>query len=189
MIAIRILVAGVAVATISSAILFLAALNPEPSALDRFAPPVAAGYDRQAEAALRSKRPERNRTAIAASEAALRSAPYDTTALLRIAQIDRQSDGRLDATGLSAVAESYRRSPFDRSVALWRIRFCLESWDRLSPDVKRSVHDEVFAVATEPGHMWSLRTRLTGVRNRQGRMIATLWHLRIARMMESPGAR
>jgi len=182
--ALRIAVAAAALATMASAALTISGLSPAPSPLRAFGPQMAAGEDRRAELALKQGGEDAFAQAVAASRSALRVTPYDTAALLRIAYIDQQEDGRLDAEGLAALAESYRRVPIDRSVALWRIRFCLENWDRLPAEIRLAVQNEVFGAASEPGHLWPLRIRLTHVANDQGRVVAILWHLRIARSME-----
>lgn len=176
----RLLVAAGAVATMISAALVLSALNPAPSPLDRFAPPLAAAQDRKAELLLH-RDPGAFDAATAASEAALTQSPYDTTALLRIALIDKERDGRLDAPGLAALTESYRRVPFDRTVSLWRIRFALECWNDLPATLRQSVQNEVFGVASEPGHVWPLRARLSRIGNPQGRVVASFWLARVSR--------
>jgi len=181
--AFRVLAALIATATIASALLVVIGLSA-PSSTAVSGPRLAAGEDRRAEALIvRGLRGDLE-AASAASRSALRTAPYDTAALLRIALIDQRIDGHLDDDGLAALAESYRRAPMDRAIALWRIRFCLENWDRLPEGVRRSVQTEVFGVATEPGHLWPLRARLSHVSNAQGRVVAALWHLRVARMMD-----
>lgn len=177
----RLFVACLALATIVSSGLVLLALNASPSPPIGWVPTLAAGQDRRAEALLRSDAFDEARSA---SEAALREAPYDTSALLRIAYIDVKEDGALDAQGIEALSESYRRAPLDRSVSLWRIRFSLEAWDRLPPGLRHSVQTEVFGVATEAGHVWPLRTRLSRVQNPRGRVVASLWRDRLERRID-----
>ena len=182
--ALRIVVAAVAVSTMSSAALTIAGLSPASSPLRVVGPRLAAGEDRRAELALRQGGADASARAIAASRSALRVTPYDTAALLRISFIDQQKDGRLDDEGMAALAESYRRVPIDRSVALWRIRFSLEHWDNLPVATRLAVQNEAIGAASEPGHRWPLRVRLKRIHNSQGRLIAALWELQIARRME-----
>ena len=180
----RITVAAAGVSTIASAALIFSALSSAPSPLRSFAPRLAAGEDRRAEAILRKGDQDAFDQATEASRSALTSAPYDTTALLRIALIDLREHGGLTPAGVAALGESYRRVPVDRSVALWRISFALENWDRLPVEIRTSVQNEVLGVASEPGHRWPVRARLARVANRQGRVVAALWQSRIARTMD-----
>lgn len=179
----RMICLALPVVVIGASALMLAALGAEPSFLSHYAPDLAAGDDRRAEQAMTLQRPGFANAVRSYSEAALRQAPYDNGALLRIAYLDWKTNGRLSVAGLDAFARSYRRVPFDRSVSLWRIRFALENWDVLPLELREQVRREVFVVATEPGHMWPLRIRLTGVTNAQGRIVASIWDARIAQMM------
>jgi len=182
--ALRVAVAAAGISTIASAILIFSALNSVPSPFRSFAPRLAAGEDRRADALLRQGEPDALQQAAEASRSALAHAPYDTTALLRIAMIDLREHDGLTAVGVAALGESYRRVPLDRSVALWRISFGLENWDRLPVEIRTAVQNEVRGIASEPGHRWPLRARLARVTNRQGRVVAALWQSSIARNMD-----
>ncbi len=146
---------------------------------------IAAGHDRVAERWLDDRKdPARFEKAKAESEAALRQSPYDTGALLRLAYIDRIEDGRLDRAGVEALVTSYDRVAFDPAVARWRIQFALENWEYLPVKLRQRVQEEVFAVASEPGHRWPLRIQLKNVQNPYGVMVAAFWQLRVQRMQE-----
>jgi len=144
---------------------------------------LAAGQDRLAERLMRRAGSEAGRRdiaeAVVASRAALSQAPYDTGALLRLAWLGWRRDGRLDSDSIQALSTSYARVPFDRSAGLWRINFALENWDVLPLSVRRAVQAEVFTLASEPGHRWPLRSRLSRIHNERGRVVAALWNSRV----------
>lgn len=172
-------VAGV---TLCLALVMLAALDPGSDIPGLWRPALAAGFNRRAEQAL-NRKPADLVQAAAFSQAALRQSPYDTGAELRLAYLDWIEDGVLDAPGVDHLATSYERVPFDRTVAFWRIGFALENWDALPPAVRRLIQAEVFVLASEPGHRWPLRALLEKVRNRQGRVVASLWAIRVSQTM------
>ena len=116
-----------------------------------------------------------------ASAAAAVEAPFDTSALLRMAYLDRRMHGGLQDQGLTALRTSYARTPFDAEVGFWRIRFALENWDALPADLRLRVQDEVYGFAAEPGHRWPLRHLLRSVKTGYGAAVASFWEQRIAR--------
>lgn len=151
---------------------------------------IAAGHDRVAERRLEDRAdPERFRDAKAESRAALRQSPYNTGALLRLAYIDRIEDDRLDREGVEALATSYDRVAFDPAVARWRIQFALENWQYLPTGLRKRVQDEVFVVASEPGHRWPLRQQLESVQNPYGIMVAAFWQSRVQRLQAAASNR
>ncbi len=155
----------------------LAALSPSLSCRPIFLR-LAVGEDRCAISALAAKDYV---AAERASRAALRLAPYDNGALVRLVYIDQTRTGTFGPSGLQALDLSYRRVPLDRVLGFWRIRFGLEHWDQLTPDLRRAVRNEMMAFASEPGHRWPLRAVLEDIRNPTGRLVAALWDLQISR--------
>lgn len=173
------LIAGV---TLLMVIVMLTALDPGSRLPGFLRPELATGLNRRAQDAL-ERRPADLASAAADSRAALAQSPYDTGAELRLAYLDWLEDGVLNSQGVQSLATSYERVAYDRTVAFWRIQFALENWDVLPASVRRRAQAEVFVLASEPGHRWPLRTRFRQVRNPQGRVVSSLWSIRIARTM------
>ncbi len=139
------------------------------------APPAlrpAAALNRIADKALAETPPDLA-GARAATEAALRQAPYDPSAWLRLAYMD-SLDGELGAEGVEALARSYALLPYDQYVAFWRIRFALENWPALTPDLREAVRAETFAFGRTYRYL-QLRNSLRSVENPAGRLAAVLW--------------
>jgi hypothetical protein len=146
---------------------------------------LAAGQDARADERLRGATgPAALDEARRLSRLALRDAPYDTGALLRLAYIDRARNGALTAEGLSALQQSYDRIALDPATGLWRIPFALENWASLPVPLRLRVQEEALALISEPGHRWPLRSRLGEVRNPQGAVVARLWDRRAARALD-----
>lgn len=74
---------------------------------------------------------------------ALNQSPADDAAWLRLAYIDRLAHGRLTADGLKWLERSYDVAPFGPETSFWRVRFCWENWDSLTPELRKQVADEV----------------------------------------------
>lgn len=75
--------------------------------------------------------------------AALNQSPVDDAAWLRLAYLDRLQHPALTATGLKGLERSYDVAPFGPEVSAWRVRFALENWPALTPDLRRQVLREV----------------------------------------------
>ncbi len=172
---IPILCAAVGAAGLGLALLGLDAL----SATGQTANPVtlAAGLDRRANAALAQGDLA---TAEALSAAALAQSPYDTSAWLRLALIDAQADGKVDAEGLKALATSYQLLPYDQYTVVWRIAFCLEHWPELTPEIRAAAKAEAMAFA-KTSQYGALQSALSRVERAEGRVIAALWSQRLKR--------
>ena len=78
----------------------------------------------------------------ALSWAAVRQAPCDTGAWLRLAEIDVAMTGDLGPTGVVALRNSYRVAPMDPYQAFWRTRFVLEHWAGLPLDIMNDADRE-----------------------------------------------
>ena len=106
--------------------------------------PLAGVHDARAKNALSGSALTRSDLdeAQAESRAALRLAAVDNAAWLNLALIDRIRHGRLTAEGLQALRRSYGVAPFDPDAAIWRIRFALNNWDVLTPELRQDVTDE-----------------------------------------------
>ena len=164
-----------ALATAPLAGAMLASLAP---GQDR-APPIRLAVGENAAASrARAAAPADFAAARAATQRALAEAPYDPSAWLRLAYIDVTEDGRLDEAGLAALRRSYELLPFDQYVAIWRVRFALENWQSLTPDLRARAKAEALAFAPTSRY-GEMRTTLQQVANPVGRLPATLWARRM----------
>ena len=172
-----------AVCTMVLATLALMALNQGPVTIGGHAPlmELAIGDDLAADRALSQSDPHRYEVAQRLSERALARYPYDTSALLRLAFISRARSDRLGPDGVAALRRSYAALPFDHYVAFWRIRFALENWAELPPDLKEAVRREEAAVESQPGHRDNLRETLAAVPPGPGGLVAGFWIARLDR--------
>lgn len=182
----RITAAILALLTLSSALIVWNALSNGETPLPG-APPfqLAAGENRLADRLLDGHpgAAEFTRARIA-SKAALREAPYDTSALLRLAYIDQLQNGTLGGGGVEALRQSYERVRFDRAVGFWRIRFALENWQDIPLDLRLKVQQEVFVLASDPGHRWPLRFAFDKIHNPYGAIVASFWRAQVAAMQK-----
>jgi O-antigen ligase len=145
-------------------------------------PPVAiaAGLDRASDLLVATAITDGDRgpeltKARALSWAALRQAPCDTGAWLRLAEIDVAASGELGPTGISALRGSYRVAPVDPYQVFWRTRFVLEHWGSLPQDIMDDADREVAGAAASSAHRDRLAATLNDVVSPRGRMVATLW--------------
>lgn len=106
---------------------------------------------------------------------ALALSPYSNRARLRKAYIDVKRHGRLTPAGLTPFARSYDLLPYDHTVAPWRIRFALEHWEELTPELRTAVHTEALAFGRANSSDVDVRGILGKVRNPSGRLAASLW--------------
>lgn len=138
--------------------------------------PLAAGFDR---AAIRLLNPSDRRPDLAAARAATQRAialaPYDTSAVLRLAYIDYLAHAQLTPPGLAQLKRSYRIVPLDQSIALWRIRFSLENWASLDAETRTKVRREFEALLSTGRYSTALLNMLSSVRGPQGAFVATFW--------------
>lgn len=165
-------------ALLGAAGLALSVLGLEALSANRaFANPLtlAAGLDRRANMALAEGDLAQAR---ALSTAALGQSPYDTSAWLRLALLDAQSDGKLDAAGVKALATSYQLLPYDQYVVVWRSAFCLEHWSDLPPEVRAAAKAEALAFA-KTSKYGALQETLARTEHPSGRVVAALWSRRL----------
>jgi O-antigen ligase len=132
---------------------------------------VATGYDRLADRILEDANPH-YLAAEAASESALHRFPYDTSAWLRIAYIEGRAS-RLRPAGLAALQHSYDLVAVDPDMARWRVLFCLERWNELTPRLQEAVKLEGRLLASIETQ--DLKTAVAQLRNPAGRAVADKW--------------
>jgi hypothetical protein len=174
------LFAGFAVLCLIASMLAVMSLDGALVADARGGPlPVAAGFDQASDLLIAS-------TAVGAAKsrdlarardfswAALRQAPGDTGAWLRLAEIDSLMAGQPQESGLRALRNSYRVAPLDPYQAYWRTRFALENWPVLPGDIRQSVDQEVAGLAASPPHRENLARTLEHIESPQGSMVAAL---------------
>jgi hypothetical protein len=106
---------------------------------------------------------------------ALALSPYSNPARLRLAYIDTVRHGRLGPAGLAELARSYDLIPYDNTVAAWRIRFALEHWRALTPELRASVHSEAMAFAMAYSADVDAGAVLPTIHDPAGRLAAELW--------------
>jgi hypothetical protein len=106
---------------------------------------------------------------------ALTLSPYSNAARLRLAYVDTVRHGRLGPAGVAQLARSYDLTPYDYSIAAWRIRFGLEHWRDLTPELRTSVHAEAMAFASGQSSEVDVKAVLRTIRDPAGRLAAELW--------------
>lgn len=137
---------------------------------------VAAAHDQRAFQILqRSTGPQSAARAATEIRRALTLTPYDNAARLRLVYLDSLRPTGLDAEGLAAFARSYELMPYDYSVAAWRIRFGLEHWATLTPDLRSSVFAEAMAFGLAGSVDVNVGDVLRSIHDPQGRLAAALW--------------
>jgi hypothetical protein len=112
----------------------------------------AAAYVRNLDLASKAPPPQRRLFLKAAERAVweeLRVAPMKSDAWLQLAYVRLVLRGGYGPDVAAAYQDSYFVAPLDPAVARWRIRFGLEAWPQLSPDLQKAVRTELQA-------MWSL---------------------------------
>lgn len=139
---------------------------------------LAIGEGRRADLALAATPPDLALGAPAAARASA-LAPYDSSARLRLAYIDAL-DGELGPEGMKALELSYELLPFDHYVAAWRVRFALDHWAGLTPELRARVESEAFAFA-RTSRRPEMISALSSVRSPVGIVPATFWRLRMQR--------
>ena len=108
----------------------------------------------------------------AVSQAALNLSPYNNAARLRVAYIEASHLGRLGPKAVKAFQESYDLMPVDHAVAAWRIRFGLEHWSQLTPEIRSAVRYEALAFAPLPSATVNVREILGSIRDPSGALAA-----------------
>ena len=142
----------------------------------------AEGHDKRAYSLLlASSKPSTLDLAAQEARAALQLSPYNNSARLRLTYIDTLRRGSLGPDGLAHLARSYDLIPYDHTVAAWRVRFALEHWRELTPEVRRAVEAEALAFSRANSRDANVRSVLTSVQDREGRLAAALWLRALAR--------
>ncbi|MDG2520485.1 O-antigen ligase family protein [Caulobacter segnis] len=110
-----------------------------------------------------------------ASQEALKLAPYDTAAWLRLVYIDQVRSGRLERDAVKMFETTYDLVPIDPYVARWRIRFGLEHWGELNPESRAYVQREAEFLLEDPAHQRYVTGDLKSIASPTGRMVAAFW--------------
>jgi hypothetical protein len=138
---------------------------------------ISAGYAKHAQdlASAFGRDHQALEAAAAANRRAIALYPYDVGAWLRLADLDVKQHGALTSNGRSAVDSSYQAISIDPALALWRLKFCLNHWDAVTPHTRRAARNEFLALASSGRHRAGLRQLLESVSNPAGRLTAALW--------------
>jgi hypothetical protein len=101
--------------------------------------------------------------------------PYDNEARLRLVYIDALRHPPVSSIGVARLAESYSLIPYDYTVAAWRIRFGLEHWAALTPELRAAIYEEAMAFGRVGSQDVNVRPILQSIHDPQGRLAAALW--------------
>ena len=144
--------------------------------------PLADVHDRRAYELLdRSMAPAALDQAEAEVKRALALAPYSNTARLRLAYIDSiRHHGVLTDAGRADLARSYDLVALDHTVAAWRVKFALDHWRELSPDLREQVYQETMAFGRLGSQDADVNASLKAVQSPEGRVAAGLWSQALA---------
>ncbi len=143
-------------------------------------------FEREALAALRGG-PHRLGEARAAIMAQLRRSPADPAAWARLAYVERLLAGRISPESAEALRRSGDVAPHAYGLTLWRVRFGLEHWDELSPDLRRSTLNEMRAIAYDWDGREALRRLASEIWNPSGRLAAGLFRSELEREHRTRG--
>jgi hypothetical protein len=119
--------------------------------------------------------PATQAAATAQIERALALSPYDNQARLRLVYIDARRHPHISPAGVARFEESYSLMPYDYSVAAWRIRFGLEHWASLTPQLRSEIFTEAMAFGRAHSQDVEVRRILQSIHDPQGRLAAALW--------------
>lgn len=108
----------------------------------------------------------------AESWTALSQSPVDDVAWLNLASSDRLRHGVLTGRGLLALKRSYDIAPFAAALSHWRIRFALENWGDLTPELRNDVIQEARTYGGR--NRYYLLQTLRGIRDPAGQLAANL---------------
>lgn len=75
----------------------------------------------------------------------LANSPFDASAWLRLAAIESR-DGAISRNGAAALDASYRYSPVNTEVALWRTQFAFSHWGDIGATSQKAAINEVSAL-------------------------------------------
>ncbi|MBC6982492.1 hypothetical protein [Caulobacter sp. 17J80-11] len=90
--------------------------------------------------------PQRLDAAEREARAALKLSPARTEAWLQVAYAERQKAGGWSPAAAQALAQSYRVGPLAPDVGTWRLRFALEHWESLTPELRKAALAELDAL-------------------------------------------
>lgn len=164
-------------ATLALSCLGLAGLFPLGAIhIGSFAGGFAVGHDRRAYQLLQTSRsPDALARAAEESRLALSLSPYDNSARLRLAYVDRLQHRSLGPAGVVQFSRSYDLVPYDHTVAAWRLRFGLENWAALTPEARAAVRREAMAFGRANSADVDVRGVLGSIHDPNGRLAGALW--------------
>lgn len=168
--------------TLSASAAAVVSLRGGPAAID-----FAERHDRKAYQLLTAASDRRTlEEASDEAELALALSPYSNSARLRLIYIDTVQRGSLGPDGLAHLERSYDLVPLDYTVAAWRVRFALEHWREIPPDLRRAAESEAMAFGRVGSKDADVRSSLASIHSPEGRLTAALW---VLAMNQAPPAR
>lgn len=135
----------------------------------------AQAHDRKAFALLSTKDPTKRLEAEAEIRRTLSLSPYDNAARLRLAYAYALSGPPLDGEAIHQLAVSYDLVQYDYTAAAWRVAFGLNNWSRVTPDLRRQIHDEAMAFGQAHSRDVDVSRVLKSIHDPEGRLAAALW--------------
>lgn len=103
------------------------------------------------------------------SDASIGQAPMTAHAWARHAYIHARREDAMGPRAVEALAQSYAVAPYGPGISRWRVRFALDHWRDLPPDLQRSVWQEL-EVQTR-FHRRRVRTMRDQIADPSGRMM------------------
>lgn len=103
---------------------------------------------------------------------ALAQNPYNNEARLRLAYVDLAEHGRLTPETVRLVQQSYDLSAYDPSMASWRVKFVLETWDQLPAGLQKAGVDEAKAFLKSGSRVANMRETLDQITDPKGEALA-----------------
>jgi hypothetical protein len=91
-----------------------------------------------------------------------------------VAYADWRARGEMTPAAVAALDHSYALGFFDRSIAVWRVSFALQHWDRLTPEIRQDALAEARTALQDRTLAPLLRKALTSISNPSGRVAAAL---------------
>lgn len=100
--------------------------------------------------------------------------PVDVSAWLRLAALDAQIAGGMNAEAVQALETSYRYAPVDATVARWRLAFMFEHWNGLPAGLRGAAVREIQGLLVSPANIHILRDLEPSITNPSGRLACAL---------------
>ncbi len=138
------------------------------SVASRFAARVLPISEPHAAAAIAALANHDLQTASLETKAELSIAPVRQDGWVRLAKIDLKAHGKLTADGVTALSHAYDTVPYDLHPSSERLRFALQNFTALPPDLRDSVQDELSIWSAAPPLRQTLKSLKLQIKDPQG---------------------